>query len=241
MFFRLLPLFLVAAGCFSVKTYRPPAPGEAVEAAVSFDAQERRIAELLATTEDNDQRDRLLHLQDLLAALRRADPKAQRAVAAFVDRMLEVEARGLNQTVGVDLGLGDIDEETLSAPETRMTPIPGASATPLSAPPPADPLADPKAAYERGEWKEALRLLEGKSGDAAVELKKSATDGYVRAERERAGHLVLTARTAAAGPDRTRSLEEAQVILEGLLRDWPESTLTADVKSSLELVKSMPR
>lgn len=287
----------LTTGCLEVKTYRPPPPGGAVEAPVSFTELERRADTLLSETEDGDQRDRLLEAKDLMVALRGADPVAQRAAARYLDRLLTIEERGRTQTISADPGAGEppaealspvrtggIEEVPLSPPSMGMTPIPGAplvgpvtqpvgapvvgpaavaltaekpaektttsEPSPAEAAPAPSPTAAPapsastslsaaQSAFDAKKWRDTLTALEGQTGAEADALRSRSVDALIREERERAGHLVVEARSLPSGAARAKKLDEATAILKALLEAYPDSPLAPELQDNLKLVEGV--
>ena len=65
---------------------------------------------------------------------------------------------------------------------------------------------------------------------------QEAVDGWVHHERERAGLLFQTSR-AWPQAERDAATQEVKGVLEGLLRDYPETTYKAAIVRNLQLVE----
>jgi len=68
-------------------------------------------------------------------------------------------------------------------------------------------------------------------------LRSEAVDGWVHAERERAGRLFLAAREQVDVDARREGLQEVVTVLEALLADYPDSTYADAINRNLQLVK----
>ncbi len=66
---------------------------------------------------------------------------------------------------------------------------------------------------------------------------KEAIDGWVHDERERAGAIFLEARDLPQGNDRRNRIEEVLRILDGLVRDYPDSTYREAIDRNIQLVR----
>jgi hypothetical protein len=91
-----------------------------------------------------------------------------------------------------------------------------------------------------GRYEAALEQL-GELGEVEDEevgaLRQEAVDGYVRAERERAGSLFLAAREEPDPAARRTRIEEVAGILKGLLDRFPESSYAPAIQRNLQLVE----
>jgi hypothetical protein len=84
---------------------------------------------------------------------------------------------------------------------------------------------------------EADGVDEGEQAGAIAALQQEAVDGWVGAERERAGKLFLAARELPDPAQRAAAFEEVVSILEGLLADYPQSSFSDALARNLQLVQ----
>lgn len=114
----------------------------------------------------------------------------------------------------------------------------------------ADPLSPPatvesagaaaRDALAKNDYAAALDALRPMKDDERfaelAPLWQEAVDGWVHHERERAGLLFQTSR-AWPQAERDAATQEVKGILEGLLRDYPETTYKAAIVRNLQLVE----
>jgi hypothetical protein len=111
-----------------------------------------------------------------------------------------------------------------------------------SAPPPTVEAAGAAArdALAKNDYKAALDALRPMKDDERfaeiAPLWQEAVDGWVHHERERAGLLFQTSR-AWPQAERDAATQEVKGVLEGLLRDYPETTYKAAIVRNLQLVE----
>ena len=115
---------------------------------------------------------------------------------------------------------------------------------------PADPAPAPltieaagaaaRDALAKNDYKAALDALRPLRDDERfaeiAPLWQEAVDGWVHHERERAGLLFQTSR-AWPQAERDAATQEVKGVLEGLLRDYPETTYKAAIVRNLQLVE----
>lgn len=95
-----------------------------------------------------------------------------------------------------------------------------------------------KLALSEKRYEDALDLITDapiKNQDI-LSLADEASDGYVRQERERAGHKFLEARKLT-GNEKLMLLEEVRDILQQILVEFPDSTYVEAVRRNLTLVE----
>lgn len=216
-------------------------PEVSVAPAPDFAALE---AELHAITEANDDLDagtaaRIEAARELTIALRnpRKDPK--QAAADYLERLIAIERRAL------DMPALPPDTFNVAEPAVREEPLGAASPEPEPPPDPQLALASAKAQLAEGRYGDAIATLAPLRGSEAWEslapIWQEAIDGFVHQERERAGQLFIEARTL---PDAQRipATQEVLALLEGLLRDYPETTYRDALERNIELVrKDLPK
>ncbi len=112
-----------------------------------------------------------------------------------------------------------------------------------------DGLAAARELLASGDYPAAVERLDALSDELAqagaggeldeehTALYAEAVDGFVHAERERAGRLFLDARAQADADARRAGLQEVIGILEGLLTDYPDSSYASAINRNLQLVK----
>ncbi len=258
-----MTLLLATLACV-IKPYGPTTPEPAVSAAqaaagqqapaqpqVDFSPYEQELAALLAEggVQDQDRIDRLSAAHNLSLALRNGDP-SEPAVQAYLEAILEIEQRDQEEILEEGLiliGTGGTSEATLG--EEILELDLGAADTGDSAvlAEPSIALGDAQAqAREQlasGDYQDAMTTLEpfkdGPLWDSVTRgLWKEAVDGFVRAERERAGEMFLAARDLPAGDARTGALREVETLLVGLLTFYPESSYNEPIQQNLDLVRA---
>ena len=89
-----------------------------------------------------------------------------------------------------------------------------------------------------GDYPTALESLRDHRDEPGVQtIWQEAVDGYVHAERERAGNLYVRAREMPEGEVRDAAVNDVVEVLKGLLRDYPESSYVDALERNLELVR----
>ena len=230
-------MFLVALaiGCVEVKPYgqgvepmgKPPVTTDTGDTGadtapdVDWAALEEELAELMAAETDTDRLERLSAAHALAGDMKRGAEHPERAVESYLSRLIEVESRAtpdeLPEGIGFTIGGGGIVEEEIVEPLD---------------------IESARASLASGDYREAIESLRDHRGSEDVDkLWQEAVDGYVHAERERAGNLYVRAREMPEGEIRDSAVEEVVSILEGLLRDYPESSYVDALERNLEMVR----
>lgn len=226
------------------------------EPQVDFAPYEQELAKLLAEggVQDQDRIDRLSAAHNLSLAMRNGDP-SEPAVQAYLDALLEIEQRDQEEILDEGLMLigtvggdeGSLVEEILEVDLVDDSVLAGTVDTGLLSTEPSIALGDAQAqAREQlasGAYQDAMTTLEpfkdGPLWDSVTRgLWKEAVDGFVRAERERAGEMFLAARDLPAGDARTGALREVETLLVGLLTFYPESSYNEPIQQNLDLVRA---
>lgn len=193
--------------------------------------------EILAIADANDDLDagtaaRIAAAQELTVDLRNPRKDPRQASADYLERLIAIERRAL-----------DMPE---LPPDTFNVTLPAVNEAPLGVDTPG-PLPDPKeavvaarSALAAGQYDQAiaaLKPLRGSEGWSEIApVWQEAVDGWVHQERERAGQLFIDARSL---PDDKRipATKEVLAVLEGLLRDYPETTYREALERNIELVR----
>jgi len=228
-------MFLVALalGCVEVKPYgkgpepmgKPPVTVDtAVDSArpdIDWAALEEDLADLMEAETDTDRLERLSAAHALAGDMKRGAAHPDRAVESYLSRLIEVEARAtpdeLPTGIGFTIGGGIVEEEIVE---------------------PLD-IESARASLAAGDYREAIASLEAHRDDPDVErLWDEAVDGFVHAERERAGNLYVRAREMPEGEVRDAAVDDVVDILEGLLREYPDSSYVEAIERNLELVRN---
>lgn len=91
-----------------------------------------------------------------------------------------------------------------------------------------------------GRYRDAIDALAPLEGSVAwpdaLPYWEEAVDGHVARERERAGELYMAARRFPLEA-RVAALEEVREVLDGLLREFPESSYATPLRENLERVE----
>ena len=215
---------LLLLACIEVVKPPPEPLAEPIDQpAVVYDwtAYEEALTEALVADPnmDADKRDRLTAALAMVDALE-ADEVPQEVVAAYLDALLVIEARSEPVAMEeVPVLIPSVTEETIDTGFDR-----------------ALGPEDVRALLAQERYVEALRGLEPVK-EQHPELWAEAVDGYVFAERERAGQLYLDARAMPDGEIKDSAVAEVVDILERLLADYPESSYTAELEENLEKVR----
>ncbi|HJN73608.1 MAG TPA: hypothetical protein QGF58_06700 [Myxococcota bacterium] len=228
-------MFLVALaiGCVEVKPYGPgPEPMGKPPVADSGDTGdtgpevdwaelEEQLAELMEAETEADTLERLSAAHSLAGDMKRGGPHPATAVESYLTRLIEVESRAttteLPEGIGFTIGEGIVVEEIVE---------------------PLD-IESARASLAAGDYADAVASLRSHRGEAEVDrLWQEAVDGFVHVERERAGALFVSARDMPEGEIRDSAVEEVVSILEGLLRDYPESSYVDAIERNLEMARS---
>ncbi|MCP4807553.1 MAG: hypothetical protein GY913_15195 [Proteobacteria bacterium] len=230
---------LALTACIEVKQYgkgvEPLAkPVETTQQTVVVEARpevdwavyEARLGTLIEDETDADRRERLSLAHSLAGELARGSERhPEEAMAAWMDAMVEVEERAAPQELegfGDGFRIGGVVYE-----EDIVEPLDIESA---------------RAALASGDYRSALDGLRDHRGETDVDrLWSEAVDGFVHQEREAAGQLFVAARDMPEGEVRDSAYTEVVETLEGLVRDYPESSYTAAIEENLVLVrKALP-
>lgn len=229
-------LALALTGCIEVKQYgkgveplaQPVDPQQqtvtvqADRPDVDWAAYEARLATLIEDETDADRRERLSLAHSLAGELARGSKRhPEEALAAYFDAMVEVEERAAPEELegfgdGFRIGGAVVEEDIVEPLDIEAA----------------------RAALASGDYRAALDGLQDHRGEPDVDrLWTEAVDGFVHEEREAAGQLFVAARDMPAGEVQDSAYAEVVGILEGLVRDYPESSYTAAIEENLELVK----
>jgi hypothetical protein len=186
-----------------------------------------------------------------------------RRVAEIESRSVPADAPVL--VIGPTVNEEDVDEPQLGSPEGSGEEILGEDPGAVSLPPAKDPKVErggerhskppepstppltieaagaaARDALAKNDYKAALDALrplrEDERFSEIAPLWQEAVDGWVHHERERAGLLFQTSR-AWPQAERDAATQEVKGVLEGLLRDYPETTYKAAIVRNLQLVE----
>lgn len=207
---------------------------------VDYAAYEAEFAALLdeGGVQDQDRLDRLQAAHSYTLALRDGqDPDL--AAERYLQALLEIEQREelvLDEGLSLPSALGgaqDIVEEDLIVEDT-LGQEPSLAL--------GDAQAQAREQLAAGDYAGAMSTLEpyqdGPLWDSVTKgLWQEAVDGFVRSERERAGHMFKQARALPAGDARDKQLAEVETLLVGLVTFYPESSYTEAIQENLELVR----
>ncbi len=247
---KLLLSILLLPGCV-VKYGELPQPAVAEVPPVADLRDEE--AELLAlraaaASRDVDRRDRIDAALELIRLAQSQDFGAA-DVEAYLRRVIEVESRARVDTVEGLTGGGELLEEVLAEPEEGpAAPEPdggdaGDSADTGAGEAPDEVIDEDAVAFARealaeDDYRAALRALEPLRDDPEVEaLWWEAVNGYVHAERERAGQLFLEARDLPLGEERARAIRAVLELLEALADDYPGNAYEDALERNIGLVR----
>lgn len=219
-----------------------------------FLASENALAQLAQADSQGgaDRMDRLLAAQELAQQMSDPTVGADPAVDRYLRKLIAIEQRALPEDapILVDNSLrlagGVVEEELGVDPPTEDT---GETAEPADTQEPDAPEVpdDPeqvselvRTALAAGEYKDALQLLTPyKTSPAWPQLESlwtEAVDGWVHLERERAGQLFINSRSLPTA-ERLIAVEGVVELLEGLLRDYPETSFRGAINGNLKLVR----
>jgi hypothetical protein len=230
-----------------------PSPAAAVSFPVApAGSLGRALDELIVKTTDVDRRTRLSTFRSLWDASARWPENARRDLERSLRLLIEIEQRGLDEEMGPLTRVGDdgsgaiavdstelldmgTEEETLGAVDEGQAPDPQPTAS-------GDRFNDSKEALAASDYRKALGLLDddhhaGTLTAAEEKLWGEAVEGFVRAERERAGDLFVAAREMSAGSEKTAKISEVVAVLEGLLREYPGSRYESAIRRNLDIVR----
>lgn len=258
-------MLLFLLGCFGhypLVTATAPVQAAAVHTepelpAITFSPLEEKLEIVFTGSSDDDQRDRLSELRELLHAMRAKDPLAQRRVYDYAETMLKIEARSLPQTLPVEEGMDPlvvpIEERALETtpvvpvepvtpaepaqPDALATPdaltTPDALATPAT---PVELLARARAALAKADFLGAIDTLAPLTAPEATKLRKEAVDAWCRAERESAGAAFQSALALPAGPERGAAMVQARDRLASINLRFPDNIIAASVAENIARV-----
>lgn len=210
-----------------------PGPGEQTPAAPApdFVGMER---EILAIADANDDLDantaaRIAAAQQLTVDLRNPRKDPRQASADYLEQIIAIERRAL------DMPQLPPDAFIVTQPVVQETPLES-----QALPDPETAAASARAALSESRYKDAIDALAPLRGSAGWEtvapIWQEAVDGYVHQERERAGQMFLDAR-ALPEDKRIPATREVLALLEGLQRDYPETTYKDALARNIELVR----
>ena len=240
-------MLLFLLGCFGhypLVTATAPVQADAVHTeselpAITFSPLEEKLEIVFTGSSDDDQRDRLSELRELLHAMRAKDPLAQRRVYDYAETMLKIEARSLPQTLPVEEGMDPllvpIEERALeTTPVLPVEPVtPDALATPAT---PVELLARARAALAKADFLGAIDALAPLTAPEATKLRKEAVDAWCRAERESAGAAFQSALALPAGPERSAAMMQARDRLASINLRFPDNIIAASVAENIARV-----
>jgi hypothetical protein len=217
-------MILLFLACIEVVKPPPEPLAEPIEqpsTVYNWTAYEEALAQALVVDPnmDTDKRDRLTAALAMVDALESGDV-SEEVVAAYLDALLVIEARSEPVAMEeVPVLIPPVTEETIDTGyDTALGP------------------EDVRALLAQERYVEALRGLEPVK-DQHPEIWSEAVDGYVFAERERAGQLYLDAREMPDGEIKDAAIAEVVDILERLLADYPDSSYTVELEENLEKVR----
>ena len=213
--------------------------------AITFSPLEEKLEIVFTGSSDDDQRDRLSELRELLHAMRAKDPLAQRRVYDYAETVLKIEARSLPQTLPVEEGMDPlvvpIEERALeTTPVEPITqPEPVTQPESVTQPEPATPvelLARARAAFAHADFLGAIDTLAPLTAPEATKLRKEAVDAWCRTERESAGAAFQSALALPAGPERSAALLQARDRLSAINLRFPDNIVATSITENIARV-----
>ncbi len=255
-------MLLLLLGCFGhypLVTATAPVTAAAVHTepelpAITFSPLEEKLEIVFTASTDDDQRDRLSELRELLHAMRAKDPLAQRRVYDYAETMLKIEARSLPQSLPVEEGMEPlvvpIEERPLEAapvqavpPVEAVAPVPPAPSVETVAPveaaaSPAELLGRARAAFAKADFLSAIDMLAPLTAPEATALRKEAVNAWCRSERESAGAAFAANRSLPVGPERTVALTQARDRLTAINLRFPDNTFAASIAENIARVNA---
>jgi hypothetical protein len=261
-------MLLLLLGCFGhypLVTATAPVQAAAVHTepelpAITFSPLEEKLEIVFTSSSDDDQRDRLSELRELLHAMRAKDPLAQRRVYDYAETLLKIEARSLPQSLPVEEGMEPlvvpIEERPLDAaplqvisPVEALPPVEAAPPVPpapfVDAVAPAEAAASPaellgraRAAFAKADFLSAIDILAPLTAPEATALRKEAVNAWCRNERESAGAAFAANRSLPAGPERTAALTQARDRLTAINLRFPDNTFAASIADNIARVNA---
>ena len=255
-------MLLLLLGCFGhypLVTATAPVEAAAVHTepelpAITFSPLEEKLEIVFTASTDDDQRDRLSELRELLHAMRAKDPLAQRRVYDYAETILKIEARSLPQSLPVEEGMEPlvvpIEERPLEAapvqavpPVEAVAPVPPAPSVETVAPveaaaSPAELLGRARAAFAKADFLSAIDMLAPLTAPEATALRKEAVNAWCRSERESAGAAFAANRSLPVGPERTAALTQARDRLTAINLRFPDNTFAASIAENIARVNA---
>ena len=221
--------------------------------AVDFSAVESRIEAMIADeTENLDRRDRLEAAWELCQEAKTARPETQQAIARYLKRIADVEARFSDAETDA---IANPDEQTFvpiaSIVAERIEPPAAAQASAeprrLRIVPPdsgaADVMSSARAYLATGDVDSALKQLRvcvgQPCGAATITLMNEVEDRLVYREREAAGERFNNAKSEPDRQQRIREIRAVAASLRSLSSQYPDSRYIDGVKASLRTVQAV--
>lgn len=272
----MLTLLLVLFGCGVVRYGGPavvPAPVEPSESTTNAGGTGlpvliRAVDNLLESTDEVDQRDRLIELRDLLASAGQAEPAIRRRIAAYAERVLYVEARGrpeefAESPMEIEAAVVITSEEPLGievetpiiatpAPLPPEVPLPLPPEVPLPLPPevpaglplgvnlPAgDPLPALRVRLAKREYLAVVEAIDAQGAPSADAASLRREAVNAWAAAEReAAGAAFLAARAQTGQTRRAQMQAVIDQLAAINKRFPDNSYAADVQKHLDLVTS---
>ncbi len=254
-------LFVLLSGCVLRYGDVPPEAGaytsawpeeELAEDASDLYGLERRFADLLGEGDVTaDQQARLELAAELARKARVLDAGGQQVVGNYLAQLAEAEEYAVPAAVEFPEEPVLLDapvSETLAEGDPVETDLAAEVGVPVEPDVPADEtpsreelLAQAESRLNNWDHAAAIELLAPLRGGADSESVESmwqqAVDGLVHGARERAGERFIRARRLENGPEKVLEIQAVLDQLEGLLRDYPESSYTDAIERNIRVVK----
>jgi hypothetical protein len=228
-------------------------PGEEfAEDASDLYGLEQRFAELVGEGDVTaDQQARLELAAELARKARVLDAGGQQVVGNYLAQLAAAEERAvpaavefaeepvlLDAPVSETLADADPVEADLAAQVgVPVDPDVSAEETPSR----EELLAQAQSRLNNWDHAAAVELLAplrgGTNSESVESLWQRAVDGLVHGSRERAGERFIRARRLENGPEKVAEIQAVLDDLEGLLRDYPESSYTDAIERNIRVVK----
>jgi len=222
-----------------------------------FYGLERRFSTLLGEGDvTGDQQARLELAAELARKARVLDAGGQQVVGSYLAQLATAEEHAVpaavefqEEPLSLDApfaeSLDDLEVIEASPMEAGLAAQVGVPVEPeVSAdetPSQEEVLAQAQSRLNNWDHAAALELLAPLRGGAEPEevesLWQQAVDGLVHGSRERAGERFIRARRLENGPDKVQEIQAVLDELEGLLRDYPESSYTDAIERNIRVVK----
>jgi len=252
-------LFVLLSGCVLRYGDVPPEPAayawpgeELAEDATDFYGLEQRFADLLRGGDVTvDQQARLELAAELARKARVLDAGGQQVVANYLAQLAAAEEHAIPVAVEFPeepILLEAPVSETLSEADSVEADLAAQVGVPVDPEVPADEtpsqeelLALAQSRLNNWDHAAAVELLAPLRGGADMESVESmwqqAVDGLVHGSRERAGERFIRARRLENGAEKVAEIQAVLDELEGLLRDYPESSYSDAIERNIRVVK----